>query len=293
MKKILYISFLLLTVISTRAQVSNLKKALVAIKSGDYPTAKVFLDSAASHPETQEMLETWYYRGYIYRELYKAQEKNNPNSPLREEAVESYKKFFELDTMSEFRSSAEKTLNALAVSYYNDAVVNLTAENYPVAVKNFEKYKATVRIFDPNRTFTDVEKQFHKALASLFAQMYEADRKNNEPYFQKAIDEYSLVLKLDSNDYSANYNLAILYYNEAVNIIKETEYEVDLITLDLIQEKTVDLFKRALPYMQKAYRLNPNKKEPLIGLVGIYYSLNEIDKYEELNQKLEQMKTQE
>jgi tetratricopeptide (TPR) repeat protein len=292
-KKILHIAFLLLIGFSTQAQVSNLKKALIAIKSGDYPTARVFLDSAASHPETQEMLETWYYRGYTYRELYKAQEKNNPNSPLREKAVESYKRFFELDTMSEFRSSAEKTLNALAVSYYNDAVVNLTADNYPVAIKNFEKYKATVRIFDPNRTFTDVEKQFHKALASLFAQMYESDRKNNEPYFQKAIDEYSLVLSLDSNDYSANYNLAILYYNEAVNIIKETEYEVDLLTLDLIQEKTVDLFKKALPYMQKAYQLNPNKKEPLIGLVGIYYSLNEIDKYEELNQKLEKMKTQE
>jgi hypothetical protein len=84
--------------------------------------------------------------------------------------------------------------------------------------------------------------------------------------------------------------MGILYYNSAVNIIKSMDNEVDLITLDLIQNETVELFRYALPYMQKAFVLNPKRVETLTGLAGIYFSLNEFEKSEEINKQLENLK---
>jgi hypothetical protein len=44
--------------------------------------------------------------------------------------------------------------------------------------------------------------------------------------------------------------------------------------------------------MEKAYALDPKRKDTLYGLSGIYYSLNEIEKSNEFKQKLEEIKKQ-
>ena len=48
----------------------------------------------------------------------------------------------------------------------------------------------------------------------------------------------------------------------------------------------VDLFLQALPYVKTAYELDPDRKETLIGLTGIYWSLNDIEKYQYYQEKL-------
>lgn len=101
-------------------------------------------------------------------------------------------------------------------------------------------------------------------------------------------DSILRILGTDSTNYSANYQLGMLYYEGAVKLIRDTPYEVDLITLDEIQNESVELFRKALPYLERAYRYNPSKKEILSGLSALYFSLNELDKaqeYEDLNQK--------
>ncbi|MCI5054815.1 MAG: hypothetical protein MRY83_01835, partial [Flavobacteriales bacterium] len=62
-----------------------------------------------------------------------------------------------------------------------------------------------------------------------------------------------------------------------------------LITIELIQDTCVELFKKALPYMSKAYELNPKRPETLHGLSGIYFSLNIPDLSDRYKKELEML----
>ena len=81
----------------------------------------------------------------------------------------------------------------------------------------------------------------------------------------------------------------MLYYNYGVDIINNMNVESDIIVIENIQDQAKDLFKKALPYALKAYVLNPKRKEVLIALQGIYFSLYEFDKSDEFKAKVEQL----
>ncbi|MCB0803891.1 MAG: hypothetical protein KDB74_12400, partial [Flavobacteriales bacterium] len=59
--------------------------------------------------------------------------------------------------------------------------------------------------------------------------------------------------------------------------------------LTIIQDEIIVLFRKSLPYMKKAYDLNPTRKETLIGLQGIYFSLNDMPKSELFKKELEML----
>ena len=100
---------------------------------------------------------------------------------------------------------------------------------------------------------------------------------------------YNKVLAIDPNNISANYNMGILYYNQAVHLINQSDYDLDIVALNDVQDNSINLFKSSLPFMEKAYSLDPNRRETLLGLSGIYFSLNEKEKSNEFKQKLEQI----
>jgi len=272
----------------TSAQQDMVRQALKALQAEDLETAKGNIDAAAVHEETKDSSSTWYYRGFIYKKVYNT-EKSNKSSIARDISVESFQTFFEIDKKSELYETAYKSVKYLASTYYNDAANALTdnPEGYERAIINFEKHKETMLLIEPNHDFRSLEMQFYLVLGQVYNQLYEQDREKNILFYEKTEDAYKLVLGLDSNNLSANYNLAILYYNEGVNIIKNLDYDLDLITLTLIQDEVVVLFQRALPYAERAYLLNPCRKETLIMLSGIYFSLNEMEKSQQIQTELE------
>ena len=269
------------------AQKKNIAEALKALQAEDLTTSKQLIDSASAHPETKDLATTWYYKGFVYKKIYNQQEKSNKQSEARIESVNSFKRFFELDTLGELYETAFKSTKYLASTFYNDAATSLNPEGYAMAIENFERHKETMRIIESDYDFSSLEIQFYLVLGQVYNQIYEQDRETNKDFYIKTQDTYEYVIRLDSNNLSANYNLGILHYNEAVNIIKNLDYDLDLITLELIQDECVQLFKNSLPFMQKAYELNPKRKETLIGLSGIYFSLNEMEKSQEIQKLLE------
>jgi tetratricopeptide (TPR) repeat protein len=271
------------------AQKKMVMEALKALQTEDLVNAKAYIDSAIVHPETKDSSSTWYYRGFIYKKVYNNQEKSNKQSIARDIAIESFKKFFELDRKSELYETAFKSTKYLASTYYNDAATSLNPTGHELAIKNFEKHRNTTKIIEPDHDFSSIEMQFYLVLGQVYNQMYEQDRETNKPYYDKTQEAYLVVLGIDSNNISANYNIAILFYNEGVNIIKNLDYDLDLITLELIQDEVVRLFKQSLPYAERAYRLNPKRKETLIMLSGIYFSLNEMEKSQEIQRQLDEL----
>ncbi|MBL4652037.1 MAG: hypothetical protein JKY53_04105 [Flavobacteriales bacterium] len=287
--KFAMVLLVMLTCGDVSAQQKAVREALKALQTEDMATAKAYIDSASVHVETKDSSSTWYYKGFIYKKIYNNQEKSNKESSARNTSVEAFKRFFEIDKKSELYETAYKSTKYLASTYYNDAATSLNPNGYVLAIKNFEKHKETMRLIEPNHNFGSLEMQFYLVLGQVYNQLYEQDRVVNKSFYQKTQDAYLIVLGVDSNNLSANYNIAILYYNEGVNIIKNLDYDLDLITLELIQDEVVQLFQMALPFAEKAYQLNPKRKETLIMLSGIYFSLNEMEKSQEIQKQLEEL----
>lgn len=272
------------------AQKSAISEALKALQANELDKSRALMDSASTHPETKDENKTWYYRAWVYKKLYSAKEAENKESPYRLEAINSFKRFFELDTVSELHETAFKSTKYLASTLYNDAATSLNEGEFALAQSNFQRYKDATLIIEPEHDFTSLEVQFYLVMGQQYNQLYEADREANKSYFEKTKEAYSHVLEEDSMNLSANYNLGILYYNEAVNIIKNLDYDLDLITLELIQDETVQLFANSLPYMVRAYRLDLCRIETVIGLSGIYFSLNDMEKSQKIQEQLEHLK---
>lgn len=271
------------------AQQQRIAKALDFVEAGDFDKAKIEIDAAVQNEASSADSYAWYVKGFIYKELYKKNEKNNPLSPIRNEAIAALKKSMELDTKGENINENKQTLKFLAATLNNDAVKSISNNNAEAAQKAFEKYKEVMLLIDPQTNLKPKTIEFMLALASMLNNQYQAeqDSAKKELKFLGVKNMYQEVLKLDANNVSANYNLGILYYNKAVNIINNLDYDMDIFLLMKIQDKCVEIFKQSLPYMEKALELDPNRVQTLLGLEGIYISLNEFEKSNAIRARLD------
>jgi hypothetical protein len=128
----------------------------------------------------------------------------------------------------------------------------------------------------------------------LLSQVYEKlavnDSVNKRSHLQNAEKSYFQILDINANNITANYSLGIIYYNQAVDIINAQNYNIDFTTLAQIQDECIDLFKKALPFAQKAYELDPTNKNVLEMLSGIHFGLNDLDKSNQFKAELENLK---
>jgi tetratricopeptide (TPR) repeat protein len=282
-----FISCLLLMNINAFAQNDSLSNAVKYLQSGTLDRAKIAIDAAAVHPGTAKDAQTWYYRGYIYKEISK---KSADGVKFRTEALNSFKKSMELDKDKALYEDNRANIKYIGSKFFNDAGVNLTPDNFKLALEYFEKFKECMLIYDPAMDLKSRENEFKLALSSVYTNIYDSDKKQHSSYLALIKQQLDEVIKSDPNNLIGNYNLGLFYYNQAVNIINDMDYDMDIIALSQIQDNTIVLFKEALPYMQIAYKLNPKRKETLIALQGIYFSLNEFDKSNEMKRQLEQIK---
>jgi tetratricopeptide (TPR) repeat protein len=127
-------------------------------------------------------------------------------------------------------------------------------------------------------------------LALVYEKLSDKEKAKRTEYMDKARQNYTKVLELDPNNYRANYNLGIFYYNSAVAIINDMPVDEDLDKMMKVQDECVEIFKKAEPYMLKAESLDPRKIETLEGLSGIYFALNEPEKSNAYKEKIAQLK---
>lgn len=275
------------------AQNDSVAKAVLLLQDQNIPAdvrvkqALEVIDRAIIHPESAKSAYAWYVRGYVYKDWYKTFEAQNKKSKTRLDAVIFFKKALELDTAKEYAANIKQTLKYLAATFYNDAGSLLDATNYSSAIENYEKAKECFLIAEPNYNLKIREIEFKNALATVYEKIFRSDIKGNSRFFGMTEDLYKQVIILDTNNWAGNYNLAMLYYNYGVDIINAMDVSSDIIVIENIQEEAKSLFKKALPYAIKAYALNPKKREVLVCLQGIYFSLYEFDKSDEFKAKVE------
>jgi tetratricopeptide (TPR) repeat protein len=167
--------------------------------------------------------------------------------------------------------------------------------------EGFEKYPedntvltSMIQIYlDQNRT-EDAMKYLEMAIEQdpenatfYFAQGTLFEKLDDE---EKAIEAYDKAIEADPEYYNAYYNLGALYYNKGVqqievaNAIPANENE-----RYLEETKKADIWwEKALPYMEKCQELKPDDVMTLESLKNLYYRMKQMDKYNEVLEKLGQ-----
>jgi tetratricopeptide (TPR) repeat protein len=268
---------------------NKLANALYSLKNNELDKAKELIDAASVDSVFIENAATWYYKGHIYKGLFQRDESGELNSVKRKESIESFKKCIEKEPDGQYAESSKKGIKYLATTIYNQAASSFGEDSYLSAIQSYEYHKEVMSYAYPDTDFIDKDIMFKLGLASIYNRMADKDSVNAKMHISEAEKVYKQVLLLDSNNISANYNLGIIYYNQGVDIVNHMDYSLDLMELTLIQDEIIVLFRKSLPYMKKAYDLNPTRKETLIGLQGIYFSLNDIPQSEAYKKELESL----
>jgi len=288
------LGLLLLVAIVSNAQQAKVAAAYTFLQQGNLDSAKANIDAAVVNHETENDAQAWQVRGFIYKAIYNTKEKSNRRSPARLEALVSLKKSLSLDADKELFTENIGAVKYFANTFHNDAAESLDPIDYKTAIELFNKSQECFRIVDPTPASIQAnEIEFDLALVSVYNSVLETDKNDSVityKFVALARNVYNKILAMEPDNVKANYGMGILYYNQAVNLIKSQDYDLDLITLAVVEDKSAALFKTSLPFMEKAYALDPNRVDALQGLSGIYFSLHEDEKYNLFRQKLEDIK---
>lgn len=87
-----------------------------------------------------------------------------------------------------------------------------------------------------------------------------------------------------TNTFDYNYRKGIEHYNKGVDIVNKIQGEP---IIENIQTEAKEEFTKALPFLQKAYSINPKNEKVLKGLQGVYFSLYEFDTADKYKKELE------
>ncbi len=93
-------------------------------------------------------------------------------------------------------------------------------------------------------------------------------------YFLKAEKVYKHVLEVEPLNFDANYNLGVLYYNEAVDIVNKNDIDTNIDELTKVLEVSTKLFEQALPLLRSINSPDNDNLKLLQALQAIYYNLN-------------------
>ncbi len=270
------------------AQSEQLIEANRKYQAGDLAGARTLLDAVVKEPENARSPEAWVLRGFVYKDLFKAEPAGSTADLLRDEALASLFTSTVVDTAREFYQSSTQAYDFLCKTLFNDAARALNEMNDARAIALYAKYKQCVLRLNPGQDLKPRDIEFNNALGTVYTKNFNSDRENMA-WFDKAVELYKQVLALDSNNYGANYNLATLYYNRGVYNIQHINAGTEIPDIQEIQDASKEFFSAALPYMTKAHNMNPKRKETLLGLEGIHYSLQDVQESEHYRFLYEQL----
>ena len=165
-------------------------------------------------------------------------------------------------------------------------VVGMAKEQFPEN-SDFDKQEINLLIVGErvdeakNRITEAIEKEPENAnLYFNLGHLYE-ELENPE----KAEEAYLKALEIDPDYLDANYNYAVYYYNQAVDLLKVVA-DMDLQTYrkkgKKIEEEASGYLKKAKPYFEKALELAPEELAIIETLQTLYSQLGENEKAEEM-----------
>ncbi|MBA2612005.1 MAG: hypothetical protein H0U95_08545 [Bacteroidetes bacterium] len=287
--KTLTYSILMLCVINGFAQNDKLNRAQQLLQSKNADMAKLAIDSVIVHPETKADFVSWTTRAYIYFEIYKRTDKLKLNSNLRDTIISSLKTSNSLKPDETFAGNNKKLLSNIAAGYFNlSKVLLMDSINYKHSLIAYNKFKENFLLAEPGTSFTARDIEYYLAVGSLYSDIFNKDNKN---IAAQDVAKLALlkVLDMQPENPSANINLGIMYYNQAVNLGKGLDYGADFSQIDVVQENIIKLAKQAEQFIIKVYKVDNKNVKAVEALHSIYKMLNDKAKEEEFKKKCKEL----
>lgn len=277
--------------ISSFIYTSYFNDALQKLNEEEYAKALTLFQMFTKESRDPYHAEALYYSGYASLML----GKNTQAYEFFQKARQAgYQDPLIYDQLSQ--SFLEQELNAEAVAvveegrslFPEDTRLQISALNLYMSIQNYQEAE---RIAEDYLMHHPADIEVMLVAGTIYEKRFQADTAERENYFLKRKNIYLSVLKQDPANVLANYNMGITLYNQAVNIINTNDvYSMDILDFDRLLARCTNLFKEALPYVKKAHELSPDNINTLKALEGIYYNLNDREKFALVRQKLEVLK---
>ena len=280
----LILSTLLLLSIGVYSQEEKLLRASDLLKSkipANIQLARLCVDSLVLDSVTKDDFISWTLRSFIYFDIYKRTEKNKLNSDLRDTIISSILKSNSLNPDEDYAKDNKKLLQYIGAGYFNLAKKMLEdSVNEEKSLIAFNRFKEIYKILEPNINFKQKDIEYNLSVGSIFSDIFIKDN-NNTKAQNTAKVALLKVIELDSDNESANINLGLMYYNQAVNLSKELDYGADFTQIDFIQENMIKLAKQSEQFIFKVYSKNNKNVRSVEALFYLYRMLLDEPKSDE------------
>ncbi len=176
--------------------------------------------------------------------------------------------------------TAEATLKSLPDKFPGDKSVTLQLiDLYIKSGKNDEalKYLKVAKEADPS----NYSLYFAEGIIHL-----------NSSQYDDAISNLSKSIELKPDLYDSQYGLGAAYINKASDMFVKANDIMDVNKYNAAIEEAMNVFSKALPYMERANELIPDDVYALRGLKELYYRLRMTEKYEAVKTKLDKIENQ-
>ena len=265
-------------------------------KSKAYENAQGYIDTVLSQcPDQNQDAYFWHVCGFINLDIFKFVENKKSGSITKARAADCFIKSINLDVEKKYFDLNNKLIDYVSTFYYNDAVKILQKfdmKNQDNAISYYNSFKKLKEISHPDYDFSEKEVDFYFGIGMLYKMRYEKDKTNNKSLMDSCINYFNKSLEIDPNQYSANYNLGIMYHNLGVDIImEELDIDADLEMVILMQEQAVNYFSKSLPFLKKVYQMKPQEVSIVKGIAAVYYSLNDMEKHVEYMNILKELES--
>ncbi len=274
------------------AQEDKLSRAQQLLRSkppGYMEAAALSIDSAIAHPQTKKDFVAWTTRGFIYFELYKLNDKLKLNSAYRDTIINSLLVANSLQPDSAYLLQNNKLLVNLSKNYFNLSRTLLQDSlNEQRSAIAYSRYKSLYRTVDPKMDFTADDVKYYLAVGSQYSALFIKD--NNDIKSQEIAKVALLkVLEIQPENPTANINMGLMYYNQAVNLSKSLDYGADFSQIDIVQENMVKLAKQSEQFIHRVYTNDNKNLKAVEALYYIYRMLNETPKSDDFKKKGEEL----
>ncbi len=255
-------------------------------KSKNYVNASQYIDTVLTQcPDKSNDAYFLHLCGFINFNIYREIDGKSSSSSARPAACDYFVKSINYDNKNQFTEKNLQAINSFSISYINDALMimqKMEFKNQSKALEYYNTFKMLKSIAEPNYDFSNISIDFFNGMGRMYKMRYENDKINSKNLLDSCINYFNKSLAINTNQYTPNYDLGILYHNLGVDIIlEELDIDADLEMVILMQEQAVNYFSKSLPYLEKVYQMKPQETSIVQGIAAVYYSLNDMEKHVE------------
>ena len=169
-------------------------------------------------------------------------------------------------------------------SVYNDDQWALTESQYKNAIADLKAFELNIygKDKDPKQKIAGIDK-FEKAIQEdpnnysiriTYAGMLESI----DP--EAAIEQYKNAVEIDASKEIALFNLGAIYVNEANRLFNQANEAEDLEEYTKLSMLGKAKYTEALPYLELAYKVNPDNLQTLQAIMQITITTEDMEKYQ-------------